>query len=71
MANFSFSLLKKDTNRHDKFYVYLTITHKRKLARYRTSVEIPTANCWNAEKEYVYARANTPDAKNKMMNSID
>lgn len=63
MANFSFSLLKKDTNRHDKFYVYLTITHKRKLARYRTSVEIPSANCWNVEKECVYARANTPDAK--------
>ena len=42
--------------------IYLTIYHDWKLARYRTKVEIPSADCWNADDETVYKKAKTPNA---------
>lgn len=63
MANVHFGLVGKSKNRHGLIPIYMTITQNRKLARYCTKVEIPSPSCWNAEKECVYARTNTPDAK--------
>lgn len=60
MAKIYFCLLEKTKNRHGNYSIYMTISHNRKLARYCTNVEIPAVNCWNAEKEYVYAKSNTP-----------
>lgn len=63
MAKFHFGLLEKTKNRHGNIPIYLTISHNRKLARFCTKVEVPSASCWNADKECVYARINTPEAK--------
>lgn len=51
MAKIHFGLLHI---RQGNLPIYLTISHNRKLARYRTKVEIPSARLWNAGKECVY-----------------
>ena len=57
-----FGLLEKVKNRHKNYPIYLTIYHNWKQFRYRTEVEIPSIDCWNAIDECVYAKAKTPDA---------
>lgn len=77
MATFHLSLLYSaiDTNGKKKkkeeikckatkkgcFPVYLTITQNRKLARYKSSVELDSMDLWNPKEEEV--RKNCPDSK--------
>ena len=63
MAKFHFGLLHI---RKGNLPIYLTISHNRKLARYRTNVEIPSASLWNAGSERVYSNPiKTPYAKSQ------
>ena len=63
MSNIHFGFVSKSKNKRGLIPIYMTISQNRKVARYCTKVEIPSSNCWNAEKECVYARASTPNAK--------
>lgn len=53
--------IKCNASKKGSFPVYLTITHNRKLARYKTSVELESMDCWNPKEEEV--RKSCPDYK--------